>query len=412
MRRVAITGLGVITPLGNSVEELCTSLVAGRSGVRRLAPSLVERLKSPIGAAVDFDGNAHFPVPKLRMLDRVSQLALAATAQAIADSKLDFSGERRERCGVCVGTAMGGAESTDDGYQTIYALQSDRVKPYSVLTAMTNASASWIGIDYGLCGPNLTYSTACSSSAVAIGEAARRIQYGDTDVMLAGGAEAPLTFGVLRAWEAMRTLATEDPQDSSSSCRPFASTRTGLVLGEGAAFVVLEEWSHAVARGALIHAELSGYGLTTDTAHITRPTVEGQTSAMRAAIGSAGVDPGVIDYVNAHGTATLQNDAVETAALKEIFGARAYQVPVSSTKSTHGHLLGAAGALEFVISVACLERGIVPPTMHLNSPDPACDLDYVAGQARTGVPLRTVMSNSFAFGGTNAVLIAAAVAPR
>jgi 3-oxoacyl-(acyl-carrier-protein) synthase len=412
MRRVAITGLGVITPLGNSVEELCTSLVAGRSGVRRLAPSLVERLKSPIGAAVDFDGNAHFPVPKLRMLDRVSQLALAATAQAIADSKLDFSGERRERCGVCVGTAMGGAESTDDGYQTIYALQSDRVKPYSVLTAMTNASASWIGIDYGLCGPNLTYSTACSSSAVAIGEAARRIQYGDADVMLAGGAEAPLTFGVLRAWEAMRTLATEDPQDSSSSCRPFASTRTGLVLGEGAAFVVLEEWSHAVARGALIHAELSGYGLTTDTAHITRPTVEGQASAMRAAIGSAGVDPGAIDYVNAHGTATLQNDAVETAALKEIFGARAYQVPVSSTKSTHGHLLGAAGALEFVISVACLERGIVPPTMHLNSPDPACDLDYVAGQARTGVPLRTVMSNSFAFGGTNAVLIATAGMPR
>jgi 3-oxoacyl-(acyl-carrier-protein) synthase len=412
MRRVAVTGLGVIAPLGNSVNELFVNLAAGRSGVRRLAAPLAERLKSPIGATADFDGSTHFPAPRLRMLDRVSQLALVATAQAIADSRIDFAGERRERCGVSVGTAMGGAESTDEGYQTIYALRSDRVKPYSVLTAMSNAAASWIGIDYELCGPNLTYSTACSSSAVAIGEAARRIGYGDVDVMLAGGAEAPLTFGVLRAWEAMRTLAAEDPQDPSSSCRPFASTRTGLVLGEGAAFVVLEEWSHAVARGAQIRAELSGYGLTTDIAHITRPTVEGQASAMRAAMNAAGVEPDAIDYVNAHGTGTLQNDAVETAALKEILGARAYGVPVSSTKSMHGHLLGAAGALEFVIAVASLERGIVPPTMHLDSPDPACDLDYVAGRARAGVPLRTVMSNSFAFGGTNAVLIAARGVPR
>jgi 3-oxoacyl-[acyl-carrier-protein] synthase II len=410
MRRVAITGLGVTTPLGNSVDTLFASLAAGRSGVKRLAPALVERLKSPIGAAADFDGSAHFAVTRLRMLDRVSQLALTAAAQSIADARIDFACEQRERSGVCVGTAMGGAETTDEGYHTLYALQSDRIKPYNVLTAMSNASASWIGIDHGLRGPNLTYSTACSSSAVAIGEAARRIRYGDADVIVAGGAEAPLTFGVLRAWEAMRTLAAEDPHDASASCRPFAGTRTGLVLGEGAAFVVLEEWDHAVARGAPIRAELSGYGLTTDCEHITRPTVEGQASAMRAAIRSAGADPGAIDYINAHGTGTLQNDAVETAALKEIFGERAYQVPVSSTKSTHGHLLGASGALEFVIAVLALERGIVPPTMHLNSPDPACDLDYVAGQARTGMALRTVMSNSFAFGGTNAVLIATSVA--
>ena len=204
----------------------------------------------------------------------------------------------------------------------------------------------------------------------------------------------------------MRTIATADPQDPSASCRPFARSRTGLVLGEGAAFVALEEWSHAVARGAHIHAELTGYGLTTDTGHITRPTVQGQAGAMRAALGSAGLDPGQVDYINAHGTATLQNDAVETAAIKEVFGAHAYALPVSSTKSMHGHLLGAAGALEFVIAVAGLERGFVPPTMHLDLPDPACDLDYVPGRARTGVTLRTVMSNSFAFGGTNAVLIA------
>jgi 3-oxoacyl-[acyl-carrier-protein] synthase II len=184
------------------------------------------------------------------------------------------------------------------------------------------------------------------------------------------------------------------------------------VLGEGAAFVALEEWDHAVARGAMIHAELSGYGLTTDVTHITRPSIEGQTSAMRAALRSAGLHPDAIDYVNAHGTGTLQNDAVETAALKEVFGKRAYSVPVSSTKSMHGHLLGAAGALEFVIAVTCLERGIVPPTMHLDSPDAACDLDYVAGRARTGMMLRTVLSNSFAFGGTNAVLIAQTAARR
>jgi 3-oxoacyl-[acyl-carrier-protein] synthase II len=306
-----------------------------------------------------------------------------------------------------MGTGMGGAQTTDEGYHTLYAEQSDRIKPYTVLASMTNAAAAWIGIEYALEGPNLTYSTACSSSAVALGEAARRIRSGEVDIMLAGGAEAPLTFGVLRAWEAMRTLASQDSKDPSASCRPFAGTRSGLVLGEGAAFVVLEEWQHALDRNATIHAELCGYGLATDMAHITRPTVEGQARAMRAALVSAGRHANDIDYVNAHGTATLQNDAVETAALKDVFGPRAYSLPVSSTKSMHGHLLGAAGALEFVVSVASLERGIVPPTMHLDTPDAACDLDYVPDRARSGIPLRTVMSNSFAFGGTNATLIAA-----
>ena len=406
MQRVAITGLGVIASLGTSVEELFTALVAGRSGVRRLTTRLSERLRSPIGAPVEFDGGTHFAAPRLRMLDRVSQLALVAATQAIADAKLDFGKERRDRCGVCVGTGMGGAETTEDGYHTIYADRSDRVKPYSVLAAMNNAAASWIGIDHGLSGPNLTYSTACSSSAVAIGEAARRIKCGDADIMIAGGAEAPLTFGVLRAWDAMRTLALPDSIDPSTSCRPFSLTRTGLVLGEGAAFVALEEWNHAISRGATIHAELSGYGLTTDVTHITRPSVQGQADAMRAALRSAGLHPDAVDYVNAHGTGTIQNDIVETAALKEVFGERAYRLPISSTKSMHAHLLGAAGALEFVISVTSLQRGILPPTMNLDSPDAACDLDYVPGQARTGVTLRTVMSNSFAFGGTNAVLIA------
>ncbi len=408
-RRVAITGLGVVAPLGNSVDELFENLTAGRSGIRRLSAPFPAGRKSPIGAQVDFDGTAHFAASRLRMLDRVSQLALVATAQAIAHAKLDLALERPERCGVFVGTAMGGAQTTDDGYRALYEQPPDRIKPYSVLAAMTNAPASWIGIDFGLCGPNVTYSTACSSSAVAIGEAARRIRTGDADVMIAGGAEAPLTFGVLCAWEAMRVLATEDPQDPSASCRPFARNRTGLVLAEGAAFVVLEEHDRAVERGAAILAELCGYGLATDSTHITRPSVAGQARAMQAALESAGFGQEAIDYVNVHGTGTVQNDVVETAALKSVFGKRAYSIPVSSTKSMHGHLLGAAGALELVIAVQSMSRGIVPPTMHLDAPEPACDLDYVAGRCRTGVQMRAVMSNSFAFGGTNAVLIATRV---
>jgi 3-oxoacyl-[acyl-carrier-protein] synthase II len=368
--RVAITGLGVIAPLGDSVDALFSDLIAGRSGIRRLTSARSERLRSPIGAPADFDGAAHFSPIRLRMLDRVSQLALVAAGQAIADARLAFANEPRERCGVSVGTSMGGVVTTDEAYHSMYGEGSERVEPLCVVAAMNNAPAAWIGIDHGLTGPNLTYSNACSSSAVALGEAARRIRCGEVDVMLAGGAEAPLTFGVLRAWEAMRTLAITDPIDPATSCRPFSRNRTGLVIGEGAAFVVLEEWQHARARGAHIHAEFSGYGLTSDVAHITRPTVEGQGSAMRAALRSAQLDPGRIDYINAHGTATSQNDAVETAAIKEVFGERARAIPVSSTKSMHGHLLGAAGALEFVISVVALGRGTVPPTMHLNAHDP------------------------------------------
>jgi len=410
-RRVAVTGLGVVAPIGNSIDELFINLSAGRSGVRRFPEALAARLRSPIGATAAFDGTAHFDAPRLRLLDRVSQFALLAAGQAIADARLDFAAERRQRCGVFVGCGVGGAATTDESYYTVYAEESDRVNPYTVLGSMTNAPASWIAIDHGLLGPNLTFSTACSSSAVALGEAARRIRSGEADVMLAGGAEAPLTFGVLRAWEAMRTLAAEDPHDPAASCRPFSRNRSGLVLGEGAAFTVLEDWDHALARGAPIHAELSGYGLACDPVHITRPTVEGQASAMQAALDSAGLASSAIDYINAHGTATVQNDAVETGAIKSVFGEHAYRVPVSSTKSVHGHLLGAAGALEFIISVICLERSVVPPTMHLDAPDPACDLDYVPGRARTGVNLRAVMSNSFAFGGTNAVLIAQSVDP-
>ena len=406
MKRVAVTGIGVASPLGNDRDAFFASLAAGRSGIRRLDTDFCARLAAPIAAPVSFDAGQHFPAPKLRMLDRVSQLALYAANQAIGDAGLSLDAEDRQRIGVFIGTGLAGSETTDEGYQTVYGERSDRVKPYSVLMAMTNAAAAWIGIEHGLGGPNLTYSTACSSSAVAIGEAWRRIAAADVDVMIAGGSEAPLTFGALKAWEALRTLASEDPVDASASCKPFAKDRTGLVLGEGAAIVVLEEWDRAVRRGATIHAELLGYGLTTDAVHITRPTVEGQARAMQLALESARLPPSSIDYVNAHGTGTQANDPVETAAIRHVFGVHADRLPISSTKSMHGHLLGAAGALEFIASVLAMQERTIPPTMHLRHADPECDLDYVPMHARRDVEMRAVMSNSFAFGGTNAVLIA------
>ncbi len=406
MKRVAVTGIGVVSPLGNDRNTFFENLTAGRSGIRRLDAHFCSRLSAPIAAPVHFKAEQYFPAPKLRMLDRVSQFALHAANQAISDAGLSFENEGRQRIGVFVGTGLGGSETTDDGYQTVYGERSDRVKPYSVLMAMTNAAAAWIGIEHGLGGPNLTYSTACSSSSVAIGEAWRRVGSGEMDLMIAGGSEAPLTFGALKAWEALRTLASEDALDASASCKPFSKDRTGLVLGEGAAMVVLEEWDRAVRRRATIHAELLGYGLTTDAMHITRPTVAGQASAMQMALDSAGIPPTSIDYINAHGTGTQANDPVETAAIKAIFGPRAYRLPVSSTKSMHGHLLGAAGALEFVVSILAMRARTIPPTMHLQQADPECDLDYVPMRARKNTAMHAVMSNSFAFGGTNAVLVA------
>lgn len=406
MRRVAITGIGVISPLANSVAELVDSLAAGRSGVRRLEGDAYRRLASRIAAPVEFDGSQYFDAPKLRMLDRVSQFALVATRQALGDAKLILNDIDTSRIGVYIGTGMGGAQTSDNGYQTLYGQQSDRIKPFSVLLAMNNAAASWIGLEHQITGPNLTFTTACSSSAVAIGEAAKSIRVGDTDIMIAGGTEAPLWLGPMKAWEALRTIATEDAQNPAASCKPFAKNRTGMVLGEGSAIVVLEEWERATARNAHIYGELAGYGLATDIVHLTRPSIEGQARAMQLALASADIPSTSISYINAHGTGTLANDPVETAAIKQVFGNHAYGVLVSSTKSMHAHLLGAAGALEFAISVLSMHAGIIPPTAHLAEPDPACDLDHVPHHARTGIEIGAVMSNSFAFGGTNAVLIA------
>ena len=405
MRRVAVSGLGVVSPLGRGASEVYRNAHAGRSGIHRLEVPYAHRLIAPLAATTSFDGAQYFEPAKLRMLDRVSQFALVAAGDALVDSKLNVTELDRGCVGVFVGTGMAGTQSNDDGYQMLYGEGSDRIKPFTVLLGMHNAPAGWIGIEHGLRGPNLTYSTACSSSAVAIGEAWLRVAAGGVDLAIAGGTEAPLSFGSLKAWEALHTLATIDADEPSASCKPFSKNRSGMVLGEGAAMVVLEPWDAVVARGATIHGEIIGYGLTTDADHITRPSVAGQAAAMRAALQSAALDPSAVDAINAHGTGTQANDAVETAAIKAVFGQRAQGIPISATKAMHGHLLGAAGALECVLSLLAMQHRVALPTMHLHTPDSECDLDYVANVARDNVNARTMLSNSFAFGGTNAVLV-------
>ena len=408
MRRVAVSGIGLISPLGNSCAQALANAIDGRSAIRRLETPWSGSLAAPLAACARFQGEEHFPPPRLRMLDRVSQFALVAARQAIDAARLDLAAADRERVGVFIGTGMGGALTTDEGYLSLYRDGSERVKPFSILTGMTNAPAAWIGIEHDLSGPNLTYSTACSSGAVAIGEAWRRLRRGEIDIAIAGGSEAPLAYGAMKAWEALHTLASEDPRDPSASCKPFSANRSGLVLGEGAAILVLEDWERAVERRAAIQGEILGYGLATDATHITRPTVAGQAAAMRSALRSGNLAPEAIESINAHGTGTQANDSVETAAIKEVLGARAYAVPVSATKAIHGHLLGASGALELALALLALQRDVLLPTMHLEVAAADCDLDYVPGSARRGAGARTVMSSSFAFGGTNAVLVASA----
>jgi 3-oxoacyl-[acyl-carrier-protein] synthase II len=339
-------------------------------------------------------------------MDRVNQFALAAASQAWKDSELSLDAKEKERAGVYIGCGMGGGNTIEDLYDQLFKHNADRVKSLTVLMIMNNASAAHISIEYGLSGPCLTLSTACASSANAIGEAFRQVRDGYVDVMLTGGVEAFLTYGGFRSWESLRVLAAEDPEDPSKSCKPFSKNRTGLVPGEGAAIVVLEEMERAVRRGAPIYAELIGYGSTSDAGHITRPSLEGQARAMAEALKDAGLLPEDIDYINAHGTATEWNDLVETQAIKKVFGDYAFKVPVSSTKSMHGHTMGAAGAIEFIVSLLAIKNQGVPPTINLDQPDPECDLDYVPNIGRKGVTVNTVMSNAFAFGGTNAALIA------
>jgi 3-oxoacyl-[acyl-carrier-protein] synthase II len=404
-QRVVVTGLSVVSPLGNSLADLSKNVFGGVSGVKRLDASFVDKLDCKIAAQAQFNPEDHFTKHTFSMLDRTSQMALYTSMEAVKHANLALSDALKPRMGIYLGTGMGGAHSIEEGYVRLYKENLNRLKPFTVLMSMNNAAASAIALEHQITGPNQTFCTACSSSAVAIGEASRLIRHGYVDAMLAGGAESLLTFGTIKAWEALRTMAAEDEMDASRSSKPFSADRTGLVLGEGAAMLVLESFEHATARGATIYAEIAGYGSANDSNHITQPTANGQATTMRAALADAELAPETIQYINAHGTATKLNDATETAAIKQAFGAHAYKLSVSSTKSMHGHLMGAAGALEALITLLAMQNNTLPPTINLANPDPECDLDYVPNVAKKLPSLDYAMSNSFAFGGTGASLI-------
>ncbi len=406
-RRVAITGIGVVSPLGNSLEALRRSIAEARSGIRRLPEEMTLGSGVQVGALVEWNVGSHFKGPEAANLDRSSQFALVAAAQAIAASGLDLSTADRDRIGVYWGTGMGGAHTLEASYKHLFTTNNDHVRPLTVVMAMNNAAASNVAVRWGLRGSFANFSTACSSSAMALGEAMRTIKARRAEAVLAGGSEALLTPGVLAAWQALRTLAPADAGDPLASCKPFDKRRAGLVLGEGAAALVLEDESRALARGAPICALLTGYGNSCDAVHMSKPDRDGQVRAMKEALAEAGLAQEAIGYINAHGTATLVGDIVECEAIKAVFGDAAVRIPVSSTKSMHGHLLGGAGALEMAVALMPFEEGVLPPTAHLAQLDPACALvRHVACKAERAEVPYAVMSNSFAFGGSNVVLIA------
>ncbi len=406
MRRVVVTGVGALTPLGADAAALIEGLNQGRSGVQALKADWIERLASPLAAPVTVPVESQFPKLRRLTLDRVAQLSLLATREAITQAQLDFSSEAGLDCGIFWGTGMGGATTLEHAYIESLRHHAARPRPSTIVMFMANSSTGQIGIEYKIRGPSFTYSSACSSSAVAIGEAFTAISSGRIRYAVAGGGEALLTQGVMKAWESLQTLARPDPDHPETSCRPFDKHRSGFILGEGAAALVLEEESSARARGVEILAELVGYGNSTDAGHITQPDAGGQSRAMRQALAQAGLQPGQIHHINAHGTGTIVGDAIETQAIRNVFGESAQRIPVSATKALHGHLMGATGAVEMVAALGALRTKIVPPTAHLQHPDPQCDLDYVTEGARSLAQLDTVMSNSFGFGGNNVVLIA------
>jgi 3-oxoacyl-[acyl-carrier-protein] synthase II len=404
VRRVAITGAGVVSPLGNSLQDFHRALAEARPGIGALPAPVAQGSGVKVGALVDWNPASMFKDAEAANIDRVSQFALAAASQALAASGLDLKTADRERIGVYWGTGMGGAHTLEASFKTVYGAGEWRVRPLTVVMAMNNAAGSNVAVRHGLGGPFANFSTACSSSAMALGEAMRTIAAGRADAIVAGGAEALLAPGTLAAWQALRTLAPADAHDPAASCKPFDKRRAGLVLGEGAAAFVLEEEAHARLRGAHIHGFLVGYGNSCDAVHMSRPDRGGQVRAMREALSDAGLQPQDIGYINAHGTATAVGDLVEAEAINAVFAQAAPLV--SSTKSLHGHLLGGAGALELAAALLALEQGIVAPTAFLEEPDGAIRLRHVPLKAQRIEPPRAVMSNSFAFGGSNVVLIA------
>lgn len=397
MRRVAITGLGVVSAVGQTPDDFWAAVSNGRSGIGPpAAGSLRGQPRMACAAqASAFNPLAHLDPKQADYLDRFAQFGVVAGRDAVRDAGLELSADLAANTAIATGTSLGGKYIEDDGYFQMYGEGAQRFHPLSIPKAMHNAVTSQLCLEFGVTGPAWTVSTACSSAAHAIGQAFWMVRNGSVDCALAGGSEAPFTMGVIRAWEAMRVLATD-------TCRPFSRSRTGLVLGEGAAMLVLEPLDAALARGARVYAELCGFGMSSDAHHITMPSAAGAAKAMRAALLDGRVDCAEVGYINAHGTGTKANDVTETAAIRSVFGPRT--PAVSSTKAVHGHTLGAAGAVEAVATVLAIHRGVLPPTANYQEPDPECDLDYVIEGPRQ-VKVAAAMSNSFAFGGLNAVLV-------
>jgi len=404
-RRVVVTGLGVVSPVGNTVAEAWANLLAGRSGVGPITKFDASVLPTRIAAEVKgFNSADWMPAKETRRSDLFIHYGLAATKMALEDAgiAIDKGSHESERIGVNVGSGIGGLPMIEDNIRDMIAKGPRRISPFFVPGSIINMVAGMISIQFGAKGPNVSMVSACTTSTHCIGEAGRMIEYGDADVMIAGGAEACVNLSGVGGFCACRALS-ERNDDPATASRPFDKDRDGFVLGEGAAIVILEELEHARARGARIYAELSAMGMSADANHITAPDLDGPRRAMLACLKNAGANPSDVQYINAHGTSTPLGDANETTAIKAALGDHAYKVAVNSTKSMHGHLLGGAGALEAVITTLAVYHQVSPPTINIVTPDPACDLDYVPGTARE-MKIEAALSNSFGFGGTNGTL--------
>lgn len=395
-RRVVITGVGVVSALGQGRPAFWDGLTSGRSGIAAIEHVDMETINFKNGGEIKgFEPKELFSKED-QMLDRNAQYGLLAAREAVADSGIEFGEELQNRAAVATGCACGGKNTEDDQYYKLYALKKKRGHPMMVPKVMGNAGASRISLEFGLRGPVWNLSTACSSSNHAMGQAYWLVRDGISDVALIGGHEAFFTFGNLKAWDALRVV-------SPDTCRPFAKDRLGMVLGEGGAMLVVETLEHAQARGAEIYAEMVGFGMTADAHHLTMPSLDGPARAMAMALQDSGMNASDVSYINAHGTGTPANDPNESKAIREVFGAHADSLAVTSTKSAHGHALGAAGALEAAATVMAIKNGVVPPTMNFTEADPECDLDYVPNEARE-LAIDGALSSSYAFGGLNAVL--------
>jgi len=406
LRRVVVTGVGTICPCGNDVASTWDAVVAGRSGIGLITRFDTEGWSVRIAGEVKgFDPEDHLDRRAIKRLETFTIYAMVAAKEALIDAGFDPNAQLGDRAGVYVGSGIGGLDEIDRGAELFRATGPKALTPFFIPRALVNLAAGQVALAHGARGPSLCISTACATGNHSIGEAGRVIRGGDADLVIAGGTEAAVSPLGIAGFMAMRAMSRRN-DDPATASRPFDKDRDGFVMSEGSGIVILEELDHARARGARIYAELVGYGLSNDAHHVTAPPPghEGAVRCMRMALASAGLAPEAIDYVNAHGTSTQANDVEETRALKTVFGEHAPSLLVSSTKSMTGHLLGAAGGLEAVLSVKALHHGIVPPTATLSEPDPECDLDYVPGQARQA-PIRAVLSNAFGFGGTNAALI-------